>query len=90
MMSDPVTPTPVVPTQSQFPWKTVARTIFQTILTLAIVLPVVITNSGISTTIPVVAGALVFCAALTRIMAMPEVEWFLQKFTPWLAASAKR
>lgn len=83
------TPTPVT-TQSRFPWRTVARTVFQAIVALAIVLPGVIDKAGISKTIPWVAGALAASATITRIMAMPMVEFFLQKYLPWLAASGDK
>jgi hypothetical protein len=88
-MNTPAPSTPAVPTQAQFPWRTVARTVFQTLLALAVALPLVIYSSGISTTIPAIAGALAVAAGVTRIMALPEVNWFLQKFVPWLAADTK-
>lgn len=74
-----------VPTQSQHPWRTVARTLFQLVIALASLLPVIALAGDISAKAGVVQ-VLAVCAAITRLMAMPVVNDFLRQFVPWLAA----
>ena len=81
-------PTPV-PTQVKRPWRATVRTVFQLVLALATLLPFVV--GGVYTNVdqaPAVVGqVLAVAAAITRVMALPAVEAFLQKFAPWLAAT---
>jgi hypothetical protein len=64
------------------------RTVFQLALSLAVVLPLLVSASGLDETLPPLAIALAVAAAVTRVMALPAVEQLLQRFAPWLAASA--
>ena len=79
---------PVPPTQVRRPWRATARTAFQFIIGLAAMLPFLIGASGLDETWPPVAGALAIAGAITRIMAVPQVEEFLAShpWTAWLAA----
>lgn len=61
-------------------WKRVARTVVQVVLPLAVVLPEIVEASGVNDSLPWVAGAIAGSAALTRIMAVPQV----QKWLLWL------
>jgi hypothetical protein len=63
------------------------RTVFQLTLSLAAVLPLLVSASGLDQTLPPLALALGVAAAVTRVMALPAVEQLLQRFAPWLAAS---
>ncbi|WP_411071406.1 hypothetical protein [Streptomyces sp. cmx-4-25] len=54
-----------------------ARTILQTAVALAVVLPAVVDASGIPATLPWAAGALAVAGALTRVMALPAVQRLL-------------
>lgn len=76
------------PTQVKRPWRATVRTVFQFILALLTLLPFLVT--GVyhdSDAAPAVVGqVLAVAAAATRVMALPQVEDFLQRFFPWLAA----
>ena len=57
--------------------KRAARTILQTALGIAVVLPAIVDASGIPESLPWVAGALAVAGALTRVMALPGVQRLL-------------
>lgn len=75
-------------TQTRHPWRATARTIFAVVVALATLLPYVVTESGIGT-VPGVSQVLAVAAAITRVLALPQVEAFLQQFVPFLAAAPK-
>lgn len=75
------------PTQVRRPWRATMRTTFQLIIGIAVLLPFVVQASGLDPEVyPWLAGLLAVAAAVTRVMALPQVEDFLQRFLPWLAA----
>ena len=88
-MSMTTAPTPK-PTQVKRPWRATVRSIFQFAIGLASLLPLIAT--GVYTDLdqaPVVVGqVLAVSAAITRIMAIPQVEAFLREhgLVSWLAA----
>jgi hypothetical protein len=88
---DQVTPEPLPPTQVRRPWRATARTLFQAAIALATLLPFVVTNVyGNDDDIPAaVTQVLVVSAGFARIMATPQVEKFLRRFLPFLAATPK-
>ncbi|MEU7134499.1 hypothetical protein [Streptomyces sp. NPDC046261] len=53
------------------------RTLLQTAVALAVVLPAIVDAAGIPATLPWVAGALTAAGALTRVMALPAVQILL-------------
>lgn len=57
------------------------RTLVQTTLALAVLLPALVDASGVPATLPRVAGALAVAGALTRVMAVPGVQAL---FPAWL------
>ncbi|GGT31947.1 hypothetical protein [Streptomyces purpureus] len=57
--------------------KRTARTILQTAVAIAVVLPAVVDASGIPASLPWVAGSLAVAGALTRVMALPVVQRLL-------------
>jgi hypothetical protein len=72
-----------VPTQTRHPWRAAIRTAFQVTLALASLLPAILAGvdvpvGGMFTQVIAVA------AGITRVMAMPEVSTFLERFAPWL------
>lgn len=72
------------------PWRRTLRTVFQALLGLAVMLPILIAQTGLNVDqVPWLAGVLVVCAAITRLMAIPAVETFLQQFLPWLSARGR-
>ncbi|MFD7322167.1 hypothetical protein ACFV9D_13965 [Streptomyces sp. NPDC059875] len=54
--------------------KRTARTVLQSAVAIAVVLPAVVDASGVPATLPWVAGALAAAGALTRVMAVPAVQ----------------
>lgn len=73
-------------TQSAHPWRATFRTGFAVAVALLSLLPVIAATAGIET-VPAVAQVLVVAGAVTRVLALPGVEQFLERFVPWLAAS---
>lgn len=65
--------------------KRTARTVLQTAVAIAVVLPAVVQASGIPSALPWVAGALAVAGALTRVMALPGVQALLPG---WLRTDA--
>lgn len=79
-------------TQGEHPWRAVIRTVLAIIAALAGMAPllyVAITQGSPEAATGAAAVALAIAAAITRILALPVVEEFLQRFLPWLAASAR-
>lgn len=76
------------PTQIEYPWRATARTIFQGFVGLCALLPLVL----LTDTPPVgaVAVALTVSGAVTRTMAIPEVNDWISTYAPWLAAEEAR
>ncbi|MGW2016040.1 hypothetical protein [Streptomyces sp. NPDC001927] len=54
--------------------KRTVRTVLQSAVGIAVVLPAIVDASGLPATLPWVAGALAVAAALTRVMAVPAVQ----------------
>lgn len=73
-------------TQVRRPWRAVVRTAFQLVVALAALLPFVVEAAEIPSTVPAVAAVLVVAGAITRVMALPQVDAFLERFVPWLAS----
>lgn len=76
---------PESPTQVLYPWRAVARTVFQVTVALTTLIPVVVATGGIPATGAVV-WVLGVCGAVTRIMAAPAVNEVLARVAPWLLA----
>ena len=74
-------------TQTRYPWRTTVRSGFQFVVGLAPMVPVIVDASGIPEGTAGVAGAIAISAGVTRVMALPAVDAFLQRFIPWLAAA---
>ncbi|MEV4438983.1 hypothetical protein AB0K09_08190 [Streptomyces sp. NPDC049577] len=62
------------------PTRRTIRTILQTAVALAAVLPAVVEASGIPAALPWVAAALAIAGALTRVMALPGVQGLLPRW----------
>lgn len=75
------------PTQVRRPWRTTARTLFQALVALAVLFPLLVEQTGLTTEdAPWLVIPLGVAAAVARIMALPQVEAFLARFVPFLAA----
>ncbi|MFB6904234.1 MULTISPECIES: hypothetical protein [Streptomyces] len=57
-----------------------ARTVLQTALALAVLLPALVDASGVPATLPRVAGALAVAGAVTRVMAVPGIQALLPRW----------
>ena len=81
-------PVTTQPTQVKHPSRATFRTIFQGAIALAAILPLIFATAGVP---PVgIAAILVGIAgAITRVMALPAVENFLETYIPILAAKPK-
>lgn len=77
------------PTQSQHPWRATARTAFAFMVGFAPLAPVIVDASGVPAATPGVAAALAISAGVTRVLAAPQVNDFLQRWVPWLAAEPR-
>lgn len=80
----------IAPTQIRRPRRTVIRTVFQALVALCAMAPVLVATTGLSPEqLPWLAGVLAIAGIVTRVMALPQVEIFLRKFLPWLAAAPR-
>lgn len=78
-------PTEATATQSRRPWHAVLRTSVAALLGLLPVLPIIADALDVET-VPVVASTLAVTAAVTRVLAVPQVEVWLRRWAPALAA----
>ncbi|MHA7275377.1 hypothetical protein ACX80O_02420 [Arthrobacter sp. Hz1] len=79
-------------TQQDHPWRATARTMFAAIVAGAVLGPPIftaITMGNPEGATGYAAIALGICGAITRIMAIPGVNHFLERFLPFLAAAPK-
>ncbi|MFI8961449.1 hypothetical protein ACIGO8_04965 [Streptomyces sp. NPDC053493] len=67
--------------------KRTVRTVLQTAVGIAVVLPAIVDASGIPATLPWVAGALAVAGALTRVMAFPAFQALLPS---WLRTAPEQ
>lgn len=74
------------PTQVRFPNRATIRSVFQVLIGLAAIMPLIVAAAGLPTAGGIVGGVLAVSAAVTRIMAIPGVNKFLEDHLPWLAA----
>ena len=73
----------------RYPWRRTVRSVFQAIVMFAPIAPLIYqaaTNQSPEAATGAAGLGLLIMAAVTRIMAVPAVEAFLQRFVPWLAA----
>lgn len=77
------------PTQVRRPWRSMVRTIFQVGLALATLIPLVAASiyEDADAAPAAVVQVLTIAGIVTRVMALPSVEKFLQDWAPWLATS---
>lgn len=62
---------------------------FQGAVGFAAMFPVIVVASGLDEQIPAVAGGVLVSGIVTRIMANPQVNDWINQFMPWLAAEPK-
>lgn len=73
-----------VPTQVANSNRATIRTAFQMLVGLASVLPLLLAGTGLDVTL-IGGQVIVVSMAVTRIMNMPQVNAFIDRFVPWLA-----
>lgn len=78
-----IEPTKPQTTQEAHPWKATARTVFQFLLGFLALVPLIADELPSAPWILAVVGV---AAAVTRVMAIPAVQAFLDRFFPWLSA----
>lgn len=76
-------------TQARYPWRATLRTVFAAVIALAALMPALVNASGVDQTAGAAAGAIAVAGGITRIMAVPGVNDFLQRFLPFLASAPK-
>lgn len=81
----------LAPTQIRKPWRSTMRTVFQALVALAVLFPILVQTAGLDPeSAPWLVLPLAIAAAVARIMALPQVEVFLRRFLPFLSASGKQ
>jgi hypothetical protein len=73
-------------TQIRHPWRAVIRTVAAAVIALIPVLPPIIDSLGVAT-VPWVASGLIVIGAVTRVLALRQVETWLRQWAPALAAA---
>jgi hypothetical protein len=90
-MTEPTLPSPV-PTQVKKPWRATVRTLFAALVAVASMAPLVY-SAAFQNDPEKATGwsalALGIAAGITRVLAVPAVEAFLQSYLPFLAADSK-
>ena len=81
--------TPAVTSQSKHPWRATLRTLFAVVVGLASSWGVLVETLHLDPTWQWVTVGGAVAAAVTRVLAHPQVEAALQRFLPWLAAEPK-
>lgn len=77
--------TSIEPTQVAHPWRATARTATVATVALLPLLPEIARAANIET-IPAVASTLVIVAALQRVLTLPGVEAWMNRYLSWLSA----
>lgn len=75
-------------TQVRHPWRSTIRTVAAVALGVVSLLPETLTSTHLDHT-AAGAQAIVVAGAITRVLALPSVEAFLQKFLPFLSAAPR-
>lgn len=76
----------MISTQTAYPWRATARTVFQAIVGLAALLAMITVDAG---TPAALATAVAVSATVTRVMAIPAVNDWITTFLPFLAATPR-
>ena len=73
------------PTQVRNPRRALIRTIFAATVSLAAITPFIVGALGVTATGGVWAAILAVAGAITRVMALPGVNAWIESYVPWLA-----
>lgn len=75
-------------TQTRYPWRATIRTMFASLVGLLVMAEPIyeaITRQEAGQATGWAAGALAVSGAVTRLLALPEVDGWLHRWLPWLA-----
>lgn len=73
------------PTQAAHPWRATVRTIFAAVVGFAAMWGAIVQALGIDPGLPWVAASIAATGAVTRVLALPVVISWLERYFPWLA-----
>jgi hypothetical protein len=76
-------------TQSKYPLRATLRTIFQALVGAAFLWGGIVTTLGLDPNVGWVSLSLAITAGVTKVMAIPGVEEWLQRYLPFLSAKPK-
>jgi len=79
--------TPANTTQTQNPWRATVRTVFQAFVGLCALVPLIVAASGVDQSIGAIVVGLAVAGAVTKIMNIPAVDAWIDKYIPWLSAT---
>lgn len=82
---------PGAPTQVRRPWHAIRRTLVAVgpaVVTLIAIMPLIVEASGLAKT-GVGLAVTGFCAGVTRVLALPGVDGWLEQHVPWLSAKGR-
>lgn len=68
------------------PTRATIRTVFAAVVAFAGIFPLVVSTAGLPNSAGI-AVAVAVAGGITRVLALPQVEVFLQTFVPWLSAT---
>lgn len=74
------------PSQVVHPTRATIRTLFAAVVSFAAIFPTLVDAAHVPQAAGV-AAAVAVAGAVTRVLALPSVEVFLQTFVPWLSAA---
>ena len=80
-----------ISTQAAHPWRATARTVFAALVPFAAMAGpayAAATNEAPEAATGWAACGLAICGAVTRVLALPAVDEWLERFVPWLATGA--
>lgn len=72
-------------TQAAHPWRATTRTVFAALIGLASMWALIVETLGLDPGIPWVAASIAVTGAVTRVLALPGVIAWLERYVPWLA-----
>ena len=75
------------PTQVEHPARTWVRTGFQVVVGLAAAWGLIVEAAGVDEASAFAVATVAFSSAVTRVMALPQVNELINRFAPWLAAA---
>lgn len=73
-------------TQTKYPWRATVRTTVAGVVALVSLLPTIALVAHVDDVVWV-GQVLAVAAAVTRVLAIPSVDYWLKRYLPWLASA---